>query len=172
MRTRSGRLRRIQAVCLIDQRRCIARNAISSTETMPRAATGTCGRVRSFAKGDEFRKRGRQRSRAGCLAARALQSAYARVVHRPADRCAAVLELHSSRYPRTARRLPVAWSADRRHQRDAAPGGDTRRACRDRGGRWPCAIVTDSEFDELALQLLSPGYEAAMLWLPTGNWIS
>jgi hypothetical protein len=35
----------------IDNRRCIARNAISNTETMPSGSTGTCGRVRGFAKG-------------------------------------------------------------------------------------------------------------------------
>ena len=32
-------------------RRCIARNKISSTETMPSGSTGTCGRVRGFASG-------------------------------------------------------------------------------------------------------------------------
>src|SRR6266851_83754 len=35
----------------IDKRRCIARSAISSTETMPSGSTGTCSRVRSFVNG-------------------------------------------------------------------------------------------------------------------------
>ncbi len=35
----------------IDNRRCIASNAISSTEKMPSGSTGTCGRVRGCAKG-------------------------------------------------------------------------------------------------------------------------
>ncbi len=35
----------------IDKRRCIAKNTISSTETMPSGSTGTCGRVRGFANG-------------------------------------------------------------------------------------------------------------------------
>jgi hypothetical protein len=35
----------------IDKRRCIARNMISSRETMPSGSTGSCGRARGFSNG-------------------------------------------------------------------------------------------------------------------------